>query len=483
METRSAIKVGIVALTGIGLFITAWLFFSHLDLDHYMIYATFNNTIGLQAQTPLRMNGVTIGEVKAIKLDQSTLHPVVTLAIRNEFKNKIPDDSTIQITSGVLISNPQIEVHPGVSSRYIQAEQFWPEKYVVREPLNALAQLSPEADQAIKQLTVAMQTLTPRLSSTIDNVQGILKRTDNMMANFEAASLSTRELLADPKIRLTMRQSMDDLGAVSHEARETANVLSTELKSTVKRNSSKVDQLANGAVEILQNMADTVDAARTAVTRISEQVSDPRIQQSLTETLELAKTTIARFNQIASDIHQLSGDPNVQNDLKTSVSTLREATAEGQRVVEKVNTLVSSIKVPTGKNNFGIGRPSLSIDLITRGQRPHFRSDINMRIPFGRDAFNLGLYNFAEGNKLTAQYETGAGAGDLRYGLYASKLGVGLDWPQKGASVLSLDLYDPNHLQLNARARFRINDDFSVWMGAESIFGRTTPLIGVRLQR
>src|SRR5262249_38332047 len=148
------------------------------------------------------------------------------------------------------------------------------------------------------------------------------------------------------------------------------------------------------------------------------------------ETLELAKTTIARFNQIASDIHQLTGDPTVQNDLKTSVTQLRETTEQVKPLVERIGAIVNAIPVPGKKPNIGIGPPSFAIDLFRGTNPPHFRSDLNLRVPFGKsEAINLGVYDFSERSKLNAQYEMGLGSqADLRVGMYASKLGAGFDW-------------------------------------------------------
>jgi len=482
MESKAAVKVGFMVLVGLVLGFAAWYFLAHLNLNTYTLRAVFRDTKGLQRQTPLRMNGVTIGEVQKIELDPQTLRPVVWLSVDKKYR--IPNRSLIRITSGLLISNPQIEIVPEPSDTYYVDGETW--KNVEQVPSSGLAAISPEADEAVKQLTHTIKTLTPKLSATMDSMQGILKRTDVMMANFEQASYSARSLAGDPKIRRTMYALLDDMKEVSGNARLTAKELTGELRVVVKRNSAKVDELTTGAVDLLQKFADTVDAARGAVTKLAEQVSDPRLQQSLVETLDLAKTTLARFNQIASDIHNLSGDPNVQNDLKTTVATVKETAEEGQKLVERINTLVGSIQTGGKGPRLGIGRPELAIDFMGRTNAPHFRSDLNVRLPIGdKNALNLGLYDFAERYKLNAQYETLLGGyGDFRYGIYAGKLGAGWTWPSSASGTrFRLDMYNPNNLQLDAKALFKINDDFQIFLGADSIFKQTTPLIGVRLTR
>ena len=76
-----------------------------------------------------------------------------------------------------------------------------------------------------------------------------------------------------------------------------------------------------------------------------------------------------------------------------------------------------------------------------------------------------------------------SGVGALRYGVYASKLGVGFDWGAPLGTRFRLDAYDPNSFKLDARALLKVNNDFSLWLGADSLFKRTTPVIGVRLTR
>jgi phospholipid/cholesterol/gamma-HCH transport system substrate-binding protein len=481
MDIRSAAKVGLLVVIGVAALFWAWTFLAHRNPDSYTLYAVFDDVKGLQRQTQVRMNGVKIGEVEAIGFEGATLMPRVALAIDNKYLGRIPDNSKILITSGLLIQNTLVEIKPGNSRVALTNKAYFSD---VGEPVGMLAQLSPEADEALKQLTVTIKTLAPKLNTTVDTMQGILKRTDAAMADVKSMTGSVRSLAADPKIRQTMHSTLNSMDQMAAEARLTARSISFDIRGMVKRNSAKFDELTTGTVDLLNNFADTVDAARGALTKLTEQVSDPRLQQSLLETVDLAKATLARFNQIATDIHNLTGDPSVQGDLKSTLATLKETTEEGQKLVTRVSELVGAIKSPTGPR-FGIGKPELSIDFLGRANKPYFRSDLGVRLPIGdRNAINLGVYDFAEKSKLNAQYETKlSGVGALRYGVYASKLGVGFDWGTTPGTSFRLDAYDPNSFKLDARALIKVNDDFSLWLGADSLFKRTTPMIGVRLSR
>ena len=110
MDIKSAAKVGFMVVIGALALYFGWRFFSHSDPNRYTLYAVFDDAKGLQRQTPVRMNGVAIGEVKDVGFQSDNLKPRVTMSIDNRFEHKIPTDSKIRITSGLLIQNAQIEI-------------------------------------------------------------------------------------------------------------------------------------------------------------------------------------------------------------------------------------------------------------------------------------------------------------------------------------------------------------------------------------
>ena len=320
MESKAALKVGVLVLVGLALFGVIWGYLAHIGLNHYRLTVYFKDTKGLLKQTPVRMNGVTIGEVENIDLSKKSgreLQPEVVLSIDNKY-NQIPDDSTITITSGLLISNAQVEIKPGRSVAYLSPGQEWPQDKVLEQG-SMLAALSPEADATLKNLNITLAAMNKELPDTMRKFKGILNSAQKSMDNLAVTTGSARDLFTDPKIRRTMMASLDDLQTMTHETRITAVQLSKDLRAMVKRNSPKFDQLADSTIDIVQKLGDTVDAVRSAMTRLTEQISDPRLQASLLETLDLAKTTIARFNQIASDIHQITGDQATQTNIKEAI--------------------------------------------------------------------------------------------------------------------------------------------------------------------
>jgi phospholipid/cholesterol/gamma-HCH transport system substrate-binding protein len=482
MRSSSAAKVGVVIIMAAVALVGSWAYLSRMELGTYTVHVVFTNAQGIYSGTPARMSGVVVGSVADVDLKADTLQPVIDLRIQG--RRGIPEDSLIRISSGLLVANPVIEIVPGRSKVMLKPDAVCKGD----ETGSVLAQLSPDLDRGMKAMADSMESvkgLMPRLNQTMDRVDGILSPAAGTMRNFERVSARAAQLADNRRIDKTLNSVLQDMEAITHSARSATSTLGTELTAMAKRNGGRVDDLMSEAFDLLQKLTETMDAAKNVVTRLADQLGDPRLQQSLQETVELARTTLARFHQIASDIHQMSGDPAVQSDLRSTLSNLEQASATGQKLADDVARMVSRLNLPTGGPKFGIGEPSLSIDFASRGDPPHFRSDVGVRFPLGKqNALHLGFYDFAEKNRLTAQYETTVqGFGALRYGLYAGKLGNGADIKLGQRTTLSLDAFDPNRLQVDARALVRMNEDFSLWLGADNIFKRTTPLVGVRLRR
>ncbi len=69
----------------------------------WQLYATFDNIGGLKVSSPVKIGGVVIGRVTDISLEPKILLPRVTMAISDEYTDKISDTSSLAIrTQGLL---------------------------------------------------------------------------------------------------------------------------------------------------------------------------------------------------------------------------------------------------------------------------------------------------------------------------------------------------------------------------------------------
>jgi phospholipid/cholesterol/gamma-HCH transport system substrate-binding protein len=114
------IAVGLGALLVLALQVSN-LTLASLDGDAgYEIRAQFDNIGGLKVRSPVKMAGVTVGRVKAIELDRSTLTAVAVMRIGSEY-NAIPADTIANIYTAGLLGEQYVGLEPGGSDETLKA--------------------------------------------------------------------------------------------------------------------------------------------------------------------------------------------------------------------------------------------------------------------------------------------------------------------------------------------------------------------------
>jgi phospholipid/cholesterol/gamma-HCH transport system substrate-binding protein len=90
------IKLGKVSLLGGG---------------YYSLYAEFTSVSGLREGNAIEMDGIEVGRVQRLRIDQQKQMAVVELKIRDDIK--VYDDATASIKTSGLIGDKYIKVEPG----------------------------------------------------------------------------------------------------------------------------------------------------------------------------------------------------------------------------------------------------------------------------------------------------------------------------------------------------------------------------------
>ena len=107
--------VGIFVLLGIAALMVLALRVGNLSgfayNDGYVLHANFTNVGSLKARSPVRLGGVTIGEVTHIGMDPKTFMAKVTMRI--EPKVKLPTDTGASIYTEGLLGEQYVAVQPG----------------------------------------------------------------------------------------------------------------------------------------------------------------------------------------------------------------------------------------------------------------------------------------------------------------------------------------------------------------------------------
>ena len=85
----------------------------------FTVIAVFDDIGDLKIRAPIKMAGVKIGEVHAIKLNHQTFRAEVTMLI--DKRTAIPVDSSASILSASLLGSNYIAITPGFSEQTIRS--------------------------------------------------------------------------------------------------------------------------------------------------------------------------------------------------------------------------------------------------------------------------------------------------------------------------------------------------------------------------
>src|SRR5690348_1911193 len=87
-------------------------------ISGYQVSARFDKADGVNVGTDVRLSGIKVGTVQKLALDPKSYNAVLTLGLANNVK--LPDDSSVRITSDGLLGNQYLSIEPGASMQMIK---------------------------------------------------------------------------------------------------------------------------------------------------------------------------------------------------------------------------------------------------------------------------------------------------------------------------------------------------------------------------
>src|SRR5690554_4241195 len=87
--------------------------------DTYTLVAKFDNIGGLKVRSPVKVGGVVVGRVAAIRLEGEYYEPVVEMQISSRY-NRFPDTSTASVLTSGIIGEQYIGLEPGFIDEYVE---------------------------------------------------------------------------------------------------------------------------------------------------------------------------------------------------------------------------------------------------------------------------------------------------------------------------------------------------------------------------
>lgn len=158
--------------------------------------AVIDHTQGLKIGSPVRMNGVDIGNVHAIAIARGTPQVEITFTVKTYAAAHLRQDAAIRIRALGLLGDKYLEVLPGTPTL---------------PPLPAGSQLVGSVESDISHLATTA-------SDTIDKLNEALEQIQAALAEITHGQGTTGKLINDPELYNRSRAAVDKLAQLSDKS-------------------------------------------------------------------------------------------------------------------------------------------------------------------------------------------------------------------------------------------------------------------------
>ncbi len=469
---QSAWKVGLLVVGFVACFVGAYAVLGRSvfaqKTDSYQ--AVFKNAGGVVTGAPVMLSGVRVGQIGPVRLESAN-RAIVDLQL--DEGTKVPE-GTKAVIAGSLI---------GIGDRPIE----------LVPPETSAPALAP-GSQIPGYILSPLESLAPESQATLNALNDTLK--------------ATQELISDQE----MKGQLVNLLESSNKTITEFGSLAAQMNKFVGTNSGQVQVALSKSAKML----DDLSVATQAVARIA---GDGKLEGKMLGLVDEMNATLKQSNALVADLRKTVNDPELQGPMKEILANTQTMTESGTKIATNAETVTKNgvtlsekaIEIADKASKLadelsgvlsrldkalsgvaGLGGTAAgglkgieTSAVVTRESNPgRFRTDFEVKVPAGEESYHIGLYDAFEGNKLIAQigrpFSTNA---VLRYGIYASKPGLGVDYRIAPGTSLRGDLFDVNRPRLDVRARFDFNRDLSGWLGIERIFDGTAPSFGIGIKR
>jgi phospholipid/cholesterol/gamma-HCH transport system substrate-binding protein len=514
MQVSDTARVGVTVLVALVLLaaLSLSLRATMMRTGTYTRRVVAQNAQGIQAGAAVRVRGVDMGTVDRVGLGPNH-RALLTLRISSDYIVQ-PDDD-IRIIGGMMgFAPPHVEITPGGRDSPLTV-RIDDEEVLVADSVADTERLMQEGERLmanLNDLTQRMMGLTDSLTAVVDdpalrqnfrqtaaNLEQLTRSGIVLSQNLDRTLGQVDVLVRDfgqtsTEMRATMRQAgttVERFGGAADDTRllmQDARALIEDTRGTVTGVGDVfVDvrgALGEGRVQVAQALEALSGSLRRLDATLDETqrfIADPQIRADLQATAQNVREATGTLRDIAQDVRGLTGDPEVQEDLRETISGLRDATEDAQFLLRRARDVVGagaaarSVGARLGDTEF-----DAVLSRTTRTNRT--RIDFDATIPWTDESFfRLGFYDFSERNRFNVQYGQQIRPGTwLRYGVRASRLGVGLDLGGRRWPTLGIDVFGVDRPQVDVRTNVRLTPSLDLSIGLDNALRQPDPLFGVR---
>lgn len=253
MKLTRELKTAILVIASILLFIWGYSFLKGKDIlsKQRVLYVVYDNVEGLEKSAPVTINGLTIGKVSAVTLDNETAKITVELQINTDFP--IKEGSKAEIYAPSPIGGKQIAIIPATSGNLVpDGGQLVPATKLglTEEIARQIEPLKVKVLKLLDNTNAMMENINQVMdASTKENLRQSLAHLDAMLIEFQKAGAQTNAMLAENQKNIK--------GTLTNADKASANFvkISEDLaKANWTETVAKLDETLKNVNLILQQM-------------------------------------------------------------------------------------------------------------------------------------------------------------------------------------------------------------------------------------
>jgi phospholipid/cholesterol/gamma-HCH transport system substrate-binding protein len=337
-ERQLQFRVGLFVLTALGICTALILQFGDLQKyweKSYQLGIHFESAPGLQQGTPVRQNGMSIGSVADVLLDEQQGGVLVVVSIQAD--TQLRHDSR-PVLVRTLLGDSSIEFSPGVSKEFLppntRLEGVSPAdpmeivhrmEMKVNDTLTAFSDTSREWQKVAQSVNRIAETKEGDLDQVVERAAVALQQFTQTMQTANVTLTEANRVLADPEMQQNLKETVAALPAMVNETRETI----AAARISVQRISENLDNL-NQATEPL------AEHSRSMVVKLDGSLG--QLESLLTE----LNTFAHMVNTEDGSLQRFASDPELYEHLNESAGALTT-------LVETLDPIVKDIRVFSDK--------------------------------------------------------------------------------------------------------------------------------------
>ena len=208
MNITREIKTAILCITSILLFIWGYSFLKGKNLlsNNRTFYVQYDNVEGLETSAPVTINGLVVGKLNGISIDDATGKLKVELQISSDFP--ISKSSVVSIYEPSFIGGKQVKIIPDLADKTMAESGDILQGSVVPGLTEVLGQKLEPLQLKIEAMIVSADSLIGNLNQVLDaktkeNLKSTIANLDKTMVEFHGASKSLNGMLAENKTKIS----------------------------------------------------------------------------------------------------------------------------------------------------------------------------------------------------------------------------------------------------------------------------------------